>query len=121
MVVEVELGGERRMWFCSSGRRHTGYWRDWSSDVCSSDLPCAPLVWVRRGLRARWSKGPGPGGSATRWVRCAVGAVGSALARSGEGRVGEEWRFLRALYYYKKLFSLYLFLYSFLTNSIICL
>src|SRR3712207_2628548 len=24
--------------FCSSRRRHTRYWRDWSSDVCSSDL-----------------------------------------------------------------------------------
>src|SRR3712207_7937286 len=23
----------------SSRRRHTRYWRDWSSDVCSSDLP----------------------------------------------------------------------------------
>src|SRR3712207_568702 len=28
--------------FFSSRRRHTRYWRDWSSDVCSSDL--APLV-----------------------------------------------------------------------------
>src|SRR3712207_8369786 len=32
--------------FFSSRRRHTRYWRDWSSDVCSSDLasargPCA--------------------------------------------------------------------------------
>src|SRR5215203_6532108 len=31
------------MWYCfffffSSRRRHTRYWRDWSSDVCSSDL-----------------------------------------------------------------------------------
>src|SRR3712207_7215248 len=31
------------MYFCfffffSSRRRHTRYWRDWSSDVCSSDL-----------------------------------------------------------------------------------
>src|SRR5438445_1172346 len=26
--------------FFSSRRRHTRYWRDWSSDVCSSDLPC---------------------------------------------------------------------------------
>src|SRR3712207_2869125 len=31
------------MWICfifffSSRRRHTRYWRDWSSDVCSSDL-----------------------------------------------------------------------------------
>src|SRR3712207_9495755 len=26
------------MRFFSSRRRHTRYWRDWSSDVCSSDL-----------------------------------------------------------------------------------
>src|SRR3712207_7737435 len=26
--------------FFSSRRRHTRYWRDWSSDVCSSDLAC---------------------------------------------------------------------------------
>src|SRR5438445_4289363 len=26
--------------FFSSRRRHTRYWRDWSSDVCSSDLLC---------------------------------------------------------------------------------
>ena len=26
--------------FFSSKRRHTGFVRDWSSDVCSSDLPC---------------------------------------------------------------------------------
>src|SRR3712207_8759262 len=34
------------MWHCiffffSSRRRHTRYWRDWSSDVCSSDLSIA--------------------------------------------------------------------------------
>src|SRR3712207_4203716 len=28
--------------FFSSRRRHTRYWRDWSSDVCSSDLASAP-------------------------------------------------------------------------------
>src|SRR3712207_8136399 len=31
----------RTMYICfffSSRRRHTRYWRDWSSDVCSSDL-----------------------------------------------------------------------------------
>src|SRR3712207_9389076 len=27
--------------FFSSRRRHTRYWRDWSSDVCSSDLSAA--------------------------------------------------------------------------------
>src|SRR5215203_5137806 len=29
--------------FFSSRRRHTRYWRDWSSDVCSSDLPPTSL------------------------------------------------------------------------------
>src|SRR3712207_7389223 len=28
----------RHIFFFSSRRRHTRYWRDWSSDVCSSDL-----------------------------------------------------------------------------------
>src|SRR3712207_2155825 len=32
------------LFFFSSRRRHTRYWRDWSSDVCSSDL--AEAVWV---------------------------------------------------------------------------
>src|SRR3712207_7925243 len=27
-----------KLFFFSSRRRHTRYWRDWSSDVCSSDL-----------------------------------------------------------------------------------
>src|SRR3712207_7385714 len=30
------------LFFFSSRRRHTRYWRDWSSDVCSSDLPGPP-------------------------------------------------------------------------------
>src|SRR5438445_2706018 len=29
--------------FFSSRRRHTRYWRDWSSDVCSSDLARQPF------------------------------------------------------------------------------
>src|SRR3712207_8823097 len=29
--------------FFSSRRRHTRYWRDWSSDVCSSDLKLLDL------------------------------------------------------------------------------
>src|SRR3712207_1170651 len=41
--------------FFSSRRRHTRYWRDWSSDVCSSDLlgerfdvifSCAVFHWI---------------------------------------------------------------------------
>src|SRR3712207_7756183 len=30
--------------FFSSRRRHTRYWRDWSSDVCSSDLEALAAV-----------------------------------------------------------------------------
>src|SRR5947209_13304091 len=40
--------------FFSSRRRHTRYWRDWSSDVCSSDL-CA------RSLTFSWGGNPGVG------------------------------------------------------------
>src|SRR3712207_810783 len=35
--------------FFSSRRRHTRYWRDWSSDVCSSDLD-----WVDLGINFRY-------------------------------------------------------------------
>src|SRR3712207_9203645 len=35
--------------FFSSRRRHTRYWRDWSSDVCSSDLPGAQRLAVTSG------------------------------------------------------------------------
>src|SRR3712207_3175563 len=34
-VVSLRLN---MFYFVSSRRRHTRYWRDWSSDVCSSDL-----------------------------------------------------------------------------------
>src|SRR3712207_9240621 len=44
------------IFFFSSRRRHTRYWRDWSSDVCSSDLTVpilaiAPMVvvWLKAG------------------------------------------------------------------------
>src|SRR5947209_12553779 len=37
----------RVVFFFSSRRRHTRYWRDWSSDVCSSDLTDAVLAAVR--------------------------------------------------------------------------
>src|SRR5438445_4521879 len=33
--------------FFSSRRRHTRYWRDWSSDVCSSDLSCGERLGSR--------------------------------------------------------------------------
>src|SRR3712207_3531479 len=33
--------------FFSSRRRHTRYWRDWSSDVCSSDLESGAEIATR--------------------------------------------------------------------------
>src|SRR3712207_9366879 len=52
--------------FFSSRRRHTRYWRDWSSDVCSSDLVAAG-----RGHRqlGGLSRGGGAGGRADRHRR----------------------------------------------------
>src|SRR3712207_8028892 len=37
-VVRRNQRPRRLLFFFSSRRRHTRYWRDWSSDVCSSDL-----------------------------------------------------------------------------------
>src|SRR6266508_4176991 len=36
--IKKEKGKKRRCFFFSSRRRHTIWLRDWSSDVCSSDL-----------------------------------------------------------------------------------
>src|SRR3712207_7598220 len=45
VCVTSAISGRVTVWvvsgfffFFSSRRRHTRYWRDWSSDVCSSDL-----------------------------------------------------------------------------------
>src|SRR3712207_246072 len=36
--------------FFSSRRRHTRYWRDWSSDVCSSDLQTCLRTLAQQGI-----------------------------------------------------------------------
>src|SRR3712207_3051120 len=46
----------RRFYFFSSRRRHTRYWRDWSSDVCSSDL--ALPIWHRKTAAAAAGRDP---------------------------------------------------------------
>src|SRR5258707_6501582 len=87
--------------FFSSRRRHTRYWRDWSSDVCSSDLEAAlerlvlldvlAILVQRRGadaaqLAARQRRLEHVG----RVLR-ALGGAGSD-ERSEERRVGKECR-----------------------------
>src|SRR3712207_7093078 len=90
MIVNV-------IFFFSSRRRHTRYWRDWSSDVCSSDLPPArptavvvlthladeaDELRVAQDLVHRGAVGP-----AQFEVECAGGRL-----RSEERRVGKECR-----------------------------
>src|SRR5438445_7476026 len=47
-LIDAKLHGAILLGLCmlcfffSSRRRHTRYWRDWSSDVCSSDLAVIP-------------------------------------------------------------------------------
>src|SRR5438445_11008822 len=79
--------------FFSSRRRHTRYWRDWSSDVCSSDLRSR----ARRGgararhaddARLRASRRDGAGGPRAPRVDPKL----SRRGRSEERHVGKEGR-----------------------------
>src|SRR5205809_4704189 len=113
-AATYRLTGERRgvrfcaqvfwfyFFFFSSRRRHTRCSRDWSSDVCSSDLP----DW-RMGCREPWSAAlpelpPQSGGISGRQVTerapysrcrtCRGPASENSGARSEERRVGKECR-----------------------------
>src|ERR1035437_319227 len=50
------------LFFFSSRRRHTSYWRDWSSDVCSSNLHRAHPRSAIRGRRRHGASPPRPKG-----------------------------------------------------------
>src|SRR5438445_8509475 len=101
--------------FFSSRRRHTRYWRDWSSDVCSSDLRQLGLV-SATALVVASMVGSGvfttsgilladlysPSLVLAAWLAGGVIAVLGALcygalarrypeSRSEERRVGQEW------------------------------
>src|SRR3712207_9462484 len=83
--------------FFSSRRRHTRYWRDWSSDVCSSDLCCAATSRERRiGVPRRASS------SAARWLVTSSASAPRCPTRSEERRVGKECRSRWSPYHYKK-------------------
>src|SRR5437868_14382918 len=76
------------LFFFSSRRRHTRSKRDWSSDVCSSDLPPRPRPDPRSDDRA------GDDGGRRR--------AGTRGRRSEERRVGKECRSRRARHHSKK-------------------
>src|SRR3712207_9331694 len=69
------------MFFFSSRRRHTRYWRDWSSDVCSSDL--APRL-----RRPTWAASPrgGPPFARERSARPVAPAAARSRRRTGGDR-----------------------------------
>src|SRR4051794_29432064 len=68
------------IFFFSSRRRHTRWTGDWSSDVCSSDLPADRLAAVRAGVRAIATIERRRAG-ASGWVEEEVGAESSAPIR----------------------------------------
>src|SRR5207249_6993855 len=75
------------LFFFSSRRRHTRSKRDWSSDVCSSDLDWAPLADLKVGPEAA----PIPDDIAAR-LREVERTAGWAT-RSEERRVRKECRY----------------------------
>src|SRR3712207_9455420 len=85
--------------FFSSRRRHTRYWRDWSSDVCSSDLDeLQPRDAVARAIFSRLRE------TGARAVHLDMTGVDPARFpnRSEERRVGKECRSRWSPYHYKK-------------------
>src|SRR5690606_40928276 len=93
------------VFFFSSRRRHTRFSRDWSSDVCSSDLSAAAqaeldamLEEANRKLeeasRAARQATEGDGGDAPDPANPDIEALRAVIAglRSEERRVGKEWR-----------------------------
>src|SRR3712207_9470485 len=100
MICSREMRGLTRdaALFFSSRRRHTRYWRDWSSDVCSSDL----VTGVRTRAEAGWGRFRGGA-----WISSNVRAdllrtCSRRSSRSEERRVGKECRSRWSPYHYKK-------------------
>src|SRR3712207_7452901 len=84
--------GEAYFFFFSSRRRHTRYWRDGSSDVCSSDLTLGAMgvltsVLANRGLAEQAA-------AVDKLSRSQVAEKldSDAQLRSEERRVGKECR-----------------------------
>src|SRR5438445_11156833 len=82
--------------FFSSRRRHTRYWRDWSSDVCSSDLRFrrGPAIGRPHGARLLIDRllDRAEIFALVREIDRPGGEVGGHIARSEERRVGKECR-----------------------------
>src|SRR5258707_8709318 len=100
-IIIHSLSDDLFFFFFSSRRRHTRYWRDWSSDVCSSDLIVsereAPARWdfSFRNNRQSLRRSPPSGGQPARLPFAPPGCLQSEhclRGRSEERRVGKECR-----------------------------
>src|SRR3712207_7642224 len=82
--VRVSVYMYSYFFFFSSRRRHTRYWRDWSSDVCSSDLRerKVPFFGICLGMQMACIEA----------ARNTAGIEGASSTRSEERRVGKECR-----------------------------
>src|SRR5882757_10448782 len=66
----------------SSRRRHTRYWRDWSSDVCSSDLLWCRWIDLCKRLGTSFASSSA---STLSWTWMSLTATGSASVGSPSG------------------------------------
>src|SRR5690606_40532294 len=84
--------------FFSSRRRHTRFSRDWSSDVCSSDLSTAAVnasrLWLPTSSMNWWPTHSDGGCPSMRSKPELIEVIRSSLSikRSEERRVGKECR-----------------------------
>src|SRR3712207_8393110 len=91
----VEVGF---FFFFSSRRRHTRYWRDWSSDVCSSDLVSCLGVGLPPRNDSPWSCTVLALGFHVSYLdptvptKALLSEDGCQIFRSEERRVGKECR-----------------------------
>src|SRR3712207_9151049 len=92
---------QTNVFFFSSRRRHTRYWRDWSSDVCFSDLRAYATTRDDRADRADCRGEDATDCSRVRLRPC-VDRPAGGLWRLEERRVGEECRSRWSPYLLKK-------------------
>src|SRR5260370_6573439 len=80
--------------FFSSRRRHTRFKCDWSSDVCSSDLPAQDETVGFEDFHARRTEMADRVGDKTeaKWPALVWSRSGQFVLRSEERRVGKECR-----------------------------
>src|SRR5947209_20630283 len=89
--------------FFSSRRRHTRYWRDWSSDVCSSDLRRCPKRCGPSATSGTPTKTASSTSTSTRLTPApALATAATRTPRSEERRVGKECRTLWSPYHLTK-------------------